>query len=71
MILVALGSNIAGPWGNPHETLLHALDELNRFPLRVRNVSTLLVTKPFGLTNQPDFVNAVAEVKTAFANTCV
>ena len=25
MILVALGSNLSGPWGNPRETVLRAL----------------------------------------------
>ncbi len=64
MILVALGSNITGPWGNPRETILQALGELNRFPLRLRNTSPLLITKPFGLLNQPDFVNAVAVIET-------
>ncbi len=64
MILVALGSNIAGPWGSPCETVQQALRELNRFPLRVRSTSSLLITKPFGVTNQPDFVNAVAIIET-------
>ena len=65
MILVALGSNIAGPWGTPHETIARALKELNRFPLRLRRASQLLITKPFGVVNQPDFVNAVASIDTA------
>lgn len=65
MILVALGSNIAGPWGSPRETVSRAIDELNRFPLRLRGASRLLITKPFGMVNQPDFVNAVALIETA------
>ena len=65
MILVALGSNIAGPWGSPREAVLHALQELNRFPLRLRRASSLLITKPFGMINQPDFVNAVAVIDTS------
>ena len=64
MILLALGSNIPGPWGSPHETILQALGELNRFPLRLKNASPLLITKPFGMLNQPDFVNAVAVIET-------
>lgn len=67
MILVALGSNIAGPWGSPRETVSHALKELNSFPLRLGGASQLLITKPFGLVNQPDFVNAVALVETALS----
>ena len=65
MILVALGSNVASPWGSPRETVLRALEELDRFPLRCVAASSLLVTKPFGVLNQPDFVNAAAEIDTA------
>ena len=67
MILVALGSNIAGPWGSPRETVAHALKELNYFPLRLRRASQLLITKPFGVVNQPDFVNAAALIDTALS----
>ena len=67
MILVALGSNITGPWGSPRDTILQALGELNRFPLRLQNSSPLLITKPFGLLNQPDFLNAVAVIETRLA----
>ena len=65
MILVALGSNVAGPWGSPRQTVLRALEELGRFPLRCLASSSLLVTKPFGVLNQPDFVNAAAVIDTA------
>jgi 2-amino-4-hydroxy-6-hydroxymethyldihydropteridine diphosphokinase len=71
MILIALGSNISGPWGTPHETLIHAVATLNRFPLRVVKVSTFLETEPFGNINQPNFVNAVAIVATALAPDCL
>jgi len=64
MILVGLGSNIAGPWGMPQETVLRALQELNVAPLHLEKSSKLIVTKPFGKTDQPDFVNAVAIIST-------
>lgn len=67
MILIALGSNIPGSWGSPRETVERAMRELNRFPLRLIRASTLLITKPFGVLNQPDFVNAVALVETALS----
>lgn len=67
MILIALGSNLPGPWGTPRQTLWHALKEMPRHNIRVRNVSRLLETEPFGLTNQPSFVNAVALVESALA----
>lgn len=65
MILVALGANVDGPWGNPRATVAHALKELDRNGLRMMKASRLLVTKAFGVTDQPDFVNAVARIETA------
>ena len=67
MILVALGSNISGPWGNPRQSVERALTALNQWPLRLIKVSTLLETAPFGNKNQPNFVNAVAIIETALA----
>lgn len=67
MILVALGSNRTGPWGTPDETVRRALVALNRGGLRLRRASELLRTSPFGVTDQPPFVNAVAEIATDFA----
>lgn len=64
MILVALGSNQSGVWGTPRATLERALGELEKFPLRLVCASRLLETAPFGRTNQPPFVNAVAELAT-------
>ncbi len=67
MILIGLGSNISGPWGNPRQTVEAALNKLNKFPLRLVKASTLLATKPFGNKNQPDFINAVAMIETALS----
>ncbi len=64
MILVALGSNVSGPWGNPRATVRAALRELDRDGLKLVKASRLLVTKPFGVTDQPDFINAVARIET-------
>jgi 2-amino-4-hydroxy-6-hydroxymethyldihydropteridine diphosphokinase len=64
MILVALGSNIAGPWGSPAETVARALAELNHDPLKLVVASRLLLTAPFGKPDQPSFVNAVAQIET-------
>ena len=65
MILVALGSNQSGPWGDPRQTR-----ERRRWPGSIaaasgsKRASRLLVSAPFGVTDQPAFVNAVAEVET-------
>lgn len=65
MILIALGANRSGPWGSPRQTVLRALAELNTGGMRMKRASGLLVSSPFGRTDQPDFVNAVAEIETA------
>ncbi len=67
MILVALGSNSTGPWGTPREAVTEALRRLDAGAIRLRIASQLLVTAPFGVTDQPDFVNAVAEIDTQLA----
>jgi 2-amino-4-hydroxy-6-hydroxymethyldihydropteridine diphosphokinase len=67
MILVALGSNQSGPWGNPEQTVKRALAELNNGPIKVKRASTLIQTVPFGVLNQPNFVNAVALIETALS----
>lgn len=64
MILIALGSNQDGPWGDSQSTMNRAIAALNQGPLRVRRVSSLYITKPMGPQNQPDYVNAVAEIST-------
>jgi 2-amino-4-hydroxy-6-hydroxymethyldihydropteridine diphosphokinase len=64
MILVALGSNMNGPWGNPRQTVERALRELDRDAVKLLRASRLLISKPFGVTHQAPFVNAVAEVVT-------
>lgn len=58
---VALGSNLQ----NPEQQVLRAFDELNGLPqTRVTARSSLYRTAPVGYDNQPDFVNAAAEVNT-------
>jgi 2-amino-4-hydroxy-6-hydroxymethyldihydropteridine diphosphokinase len=65
MILVALGSNIDGPWGKPRETVERALIELPRHGISILKQSKLIVTAPMGPQNQPDYVNAVVSVRSA------
>ncbi len=65
MILVALGSNVSGPWGDPRETVLRALRELDSGGTQLVAASSLVETAPFGKVNQPSFVNAVARIATA------
>lgn len=67
MILVALGSNRNGRWGSPQQAVEEALKRLNTGGIRLRRGSRLFVSAPFGVTDQPDFVNAVAEVETSLS----
>jgi 2-amino-4-hydroxy-6-hydroxymethyldihydropteridine diphosphokinase len=65
MILVALGSNVSGPWGKPRDTVLRALRELDSDRTQLIVASSLLETTPFGKMNQPSFINAVVRIATA------
>ncbi len=62
MILIGLGSNVPGRWGKPQQTIEKALEKLNEAPCQVLVASTLIKTAPFGMVDQPDFVNAVASI---------
>jgi 2-amino-4-hydroxy-6-hydroxymethyldihydropteridine diphosphokinase len=58
---VGLGTNL----GDREQTLRAALDLLGRRPgVRVRGVSAFRETAPVGYVDQPDFLNAAAEVET-------
>lgn len=58
---VGLGANLE----NRREALETALRELHRPPtIEIERVSSLYETAPVGVTNQPDFLNAVARVRT-------
>jgi 2-amino-4-hydroxy-6-hydroxymethyldihydropteridine diphosphokinase len=65
MILVAIGSNVSGPWGTPRQTVEQAVAELDAAPCRLVTASRLIVTSPMGSHDQPAFVNAVAIIETA------
>ena len=64
-VYVALGGNLDHPvWGPPRKALEAALDELGRRGVTVRRVSRWYRTAPVPVSDQPWFVNAVAEVAT-------
>jgi 2-amino-4-hydroxy-6-hydroxymethyldihydropteridine diphosphokinase len=65
MIIVGLGANMTGRWGNPCQALLRALAELNRGNIKVKARSRLYLSVPLGGIAQPSFVNAAALVETA------
>ena len=59
-IYIALGSNL----GDKEKNLEEALGLLAQKGIRVCKVSDFMITKPYGVTDQPDFLNAVAEIET-------
>lgn len=61
---IGLGSNLA----DPRAQILKAFAELDRLPqTRLKARSSLYRSAPVGYADQPDFINAVAEIETALA----
>ena len=61
---VALGANL----GDPTATVLAAFGALaNLNESRVTHTSSLYRTAPIGITEQPEFINAVAQLETTLA----
>ena len=60
---IALGSNL----GDKEANLRQALKMLLVKGLQIRSVSSFFKTEPYGVTDQPEFINAVACVKTDLA----
>ena len=61
---IGLGSNL----GNPVDQIERAVEAMDSLPLcRVRAVSGLYANPPIGPQDQPDYINAVAEIETALA----
>ncbi len=57
-ILIALGANVAGPWGSPPNTLARAARALPA-GLTIVRASALYKTEAVGTTRQPPYLNAV------------
>lgn len=60
---IALGSNL----GDKEKNLRRALLLLTQQGVEVVRVSSFLATEPYGVTDQPQFLNAVACVRTSLA----
>ena len=60
---LGLGANL----GDPAANLRRAVALLREAGLEIEAVSSLYRTKPWGMTDQPDFVNACVLVRTALA----
>ncbi len=61
---IGLGSNL----DQPKQQLLQALDELADMPeTRLNRASSLYASSPMGPKDQPDYLNAIAEISTGLA----
>ena len=61
---IGLGANL----GDPVDQIERAVEAIDSLPLcRVRAVSGLYANPPIGPQDQPDYINAVAEIETALA----
>lgn len=60
---IALGSNL----GDKEKNLRRALLLLTQQGVEVVKVSSFITTEPYGVTDQPQFLNAVCEVRTNLA----
>jgi 2-amino-4-hydroxy-6-hydroxymethyldihydropteridine diphosphokinase len=65
MIIISLGSNVTSRWGNTAITILTALKCLTRHKVHVLRRSSLYRTAPYGPIRQPNFINAVALIRTS------
>ena len=62
-VLLSLGSNLGDRLG----MLRHAVETLRRNGVAVTDLSRVYETRPWGVTDQPLFLNICAKARTAFA----
>ncbi len=62
---IALGSNLPGNSGSPASQVLSAFQAIGKLPKTgLTKQSSLYQSPPVGYDNQPDFINAVAQIHT-------
>lgn len=62
---VAIGSNLNGDLNSPASQVIRAFQRIEKLPkTKLMMTSSLYKTVPVGYTDQPDFINAVAEIST-------
>lgn len=65
MIIVALGANLPSRFGSPERTLRKALEALNDAGVRILNASSIWLTAPVPVSDQPWYRNMAVSVETA------
>jgi 2-amino-4-hydroxy-6-hydroxymethyldihydropteridine diphosphokinase len=62
---VALGSNLSGNLDCPASQVIRGFHRIDNLPnTKIIQKSSLYQSAPFGYANQPDFINALAEIST-------
>lgn len=64
MVLIGLGANLSSKIGGPRATLEAALTRMSQLGVIIEQQSSWYRTSPVPASDQPDFVNAVASVRT-------
>jgi 2-amino-4-hydroxy-6-hydroxymethyldihydropteridine diphosphokinase len=64
-VLIGLGGNLPSPAGPPRKTLEAALERLAALGATVIKRSSWYTTAPVPISDQPWFINAVAEISTS------
>ncbi len=64
IIVIALGSNLAGAWGTPEQILHRAIGELAASGIQIVKTSRIYRTRAHSDVPQPNFLNAIATVST-------
>lgn len=59
-VYIGVGSNM----GERHKNCLRAIDLLNQKGIFIKKKSSFYITKPWGVKNQPDFINMAVEATT-------
>ncbi|MCL4765061.1 MAG: 2-amino-4-hydroxy-6-hydroxymethyldihydropteridine diphosphokinase [Hyphomicrobiaceae bacterium] len=62
-VLISLGANLPGAWGDPIRTLRQAIAELQTRHVAVEHASALYETEPLGGRRQSHYLNAVVLAK--------
>lgn len=64
VVLISLGANLPGMWGEPIQSLRHAVAEMQKLHICAERVSALYKTEPLGGRWQAHYLNAVILAKT-------
>lgn len=58
-VIIGLGANIAGTWGQPRQTIQKVLTRFRNSGLTIRGSSRFFLTAAWGPGNQPPYLNGV------------